>query len=102
MNGIDFFMRHSIRAEQYFKDQNLVFDTYTNTGNEIYEIFYPEQNKWDKEPFLSTLGFELAFAEALRMKNENIFIKKIYSSPYIRCIQTAIMVALVMESKRYT
>ena len=99
--GVDFFMRHSIRAEQYFKvPKNEIYNKYIQPDNQIYQMFYPnEKQKWHEEPFLSTLGFKLAFAEALRMKEENVVIHEIYSSPYIRCIQTAIMVALVMDIK---
>ena len=109
------FMRHSIRAEQYYK-----VDTFKIPQTEIYSIFYPQgtgsfnqeevtadaelerqkQEKiWKDEPVLSSLGFLLAYAEGLRMKEAGLKFDRIESSPYIRCIQTALMVAIAFDIK---
>ena len=65
-------------------------------NSKIYSIFYPETDKYNDEPVLSSLGFLLAYAEGIRMREANIMFHRIESSPYIRCIQTALMVALAM------
>ncbi len=109
------FMRHSIRAEQYYK-----VDTFKIPQAEIYSIFYPQgtgsfnqekitadaeleiqkkQGIWKDEPVLSSLGFLLAYAEGLRMKEAGLKFDRIESSPYIRCIQTALMVAIAFDIK---
>jgi hypothetical protein len=100
-NGVDLIMRHSIRAEQYFKNSgsNKIESRYIDNGNELYDIFYPEKGQWIEEPFLCKLGMLLAFAEGVRMCRSGIRIDRIISSPYIRCIQTALMVAIVTGIK---
>jgi hypothetical protein len=114
-NNYNFFMRHSVRAEQFtfmqlkspnnkFKKYRKVFtEKYINLNeleeSTIYNMFYPTIITWDIEPVLNRLGFILACAEGLKMKKCNVHFDIIRSSPYIRCIQTAIMVALALGNK---
>lgn len=100
-NGVDLFMRHSIRAKQYFESREIknFENKYIGHGNELYNIFYPDKGKWIEEPFLCRLGMFLAFAEGIRMCRSGMRIDRIISSPYIRCIQTALMVAIVTGIK---
>jgi hypothetical protein len=98
LNEKDFysvFMRHSIRAEQYWGSATITIPQ----SSKLYTHFYPEENKWDDEPVLSDLGLFLAYAEGMRMREAKLIFHRIESSPYIRCIQTALMVALAMGVK---
>ena len=104
-----FFMRHSIRLDEFFKG-NIRYNPYrdldvdANDINiskipnlpEIYSMFYPLNNQWLTEPVLTKLGMFLAYTEGIRMYEAGVRFDTIFSSPYIRCIQTAIMVALAM------
>ena len=50
-NGVDLIMRHSIRAEQYFKNSgsNKFESRYIGNGNELYDIFYPKKEFHHRE-----------------------------------------------------
>lgn len=110
-----FFMRHSIRAEQYsrheskksnnrlknyrFEKGNYIIDISKIEESTIYNIFYPYKISWNTEPVLDRLGMFLAYAEGIKMRKCNISFDYIISSPYIRCIQTAIMVSLALGNQ---
>ena len=94
--GITFMMRHSIRSDQVCKNNFYIKDC---SANKLCSIFYPETRGWREEPILTKLGIYLAFAEGIRLCRSGIKIDRIVSSPYIRCIQTAIFVAIATGIK---
>lgn len=94
--GITFMMRHSIRSDQVCKKDFYIKDC---SANKLCSIFYPETRGWREEPILTKLGIYLAFAEGIRLCRSGIKIDRIVSSPYIRCIQTAIFVAIATGIK---
>jgi hypothetical protein len=92
-----FFMRHSIRLEQFYSEMSNINILKYEKLPEIYSIFYPTENAFNTESVLSRFGLFLAYIEGYRMKESGVIFDGIVSSPYIRCIQTAFMVALAMN-----